>query len=352
MIGRILALKVTYLIGNGFDLSLGLKTSYADFIEIYGKTGCHDECIRILKDSIGKDPESWADAEVAMGRIAKRFTGETAVKDYLRCHSDFVNELSKYLDNQQRLFHAQDFESDIIEGFKEATVHLYKHLFPYRASIKNAYAKNSANDWEFQFISFNYTTTLDRCIDLFGAPGCIIHSQFENFRKHPSKISGVIHVHSITDFGMQMGVDHASQIDDSLIRSANDVKCSVVKPLANDLLNPEIVKSCSSSIERSDIICTYGMSLGETDTIWWKKIVKWLLAGESHLLVIFYYDNDYHAAVAGDYNIWSNKAKEMLLDNAEVDSNSKEYEMLKKRIYVCMNISLFGIELRNICKPS
>jgi hypothetical protein len=286
-----------------------------------------------------------------MGKVAKRFTGETAVEDYLHCHSDFVNELSKYLDNQQRLFHAQDFESDIIEGFKEATVHLYKHPFPYKASIKDVFAKNSANDWKFQFISFNYTTTLDRCIDLFGAPG-IIHSKFENFRKHSIIISGVIHVHGCTDFGMQMGVDNTSQIDNPLICNAEDVKRSVIKPLANELLEPEIVKNCSSIIEHSDIICTYGMSLGETDATWWEKIASWLLADKSHLLVIFYYDKDYHASVAGDYNIWSNKTKEALLDNAEVERDSEEYGMLKQRIYVCMNISLFGIELRNICKPS
>lgn len=345
-------MKVTYLIGNGFDLSLGLKTSYADFIKIYEKTGFHDECIRILKDSIGKDPESWADAEVAMGRIAKRFTGETAVKDYLRCHSDFVNELSKYLDNQQRLFHAQDFESDIIKGFKRATACFYKHLYPNILSIERVFEKNRASNWEFQFLSFNYTTTLDSCIDLLGGSGHIVKTNFANFHEYYSIISGVIHVHGSTDFGMQMGVDHASQIEGPLIRNAADVKRSVIKPIANKSLFPEIVKDCQSIIERSDIICIYGMSLGKTDATWWKKIVSWLLADENHLLVIYYFSKDYHKSVGGNNTVMPIKVKEMLLDNAEVDSNSKEYEMLKKRIYVCMNISLFGIELRNICKPS
>ena len=43
-------MKIVYLIGNGFDLNLGLKTSYRDFYKKYIKQKSNSEIVENFKN--------------------------------------------------------------------------------------------------------------------------------------------------------------------------------------------------------------------------------------------------------------------------------------------------------------
>ena len=61
-------MKITFLIGNGFDLNLGLKTTYKDFYKNYLMT-LDSEVINnnVLYKHIDKNIEDWVDFETRLG---------------------------------------------------------------------------------------------------------------------------------------------------------------------------------------------------------------------------------------------------------------------------------------------
>lgn len=61
-------MKITYLIGNGFDISMGLKTSYSDFYH-HIKKNKDEEQIKnnCLYRNIDANVDLWKDFETAMG---------------------------------------------------------------------------------------------------------------------------------------------------------------------------------------------------------------------------------------------------------------------------------------------
>lgn len=75
-------MNITYLIGNGFDVNIGLKSRYADFYETYVNIHPHDEADVIkrfkagINDYIKKESHKdnlkaidWRDLEVALGQF-------------------------------------------------------------------------------------------------------------------------------------------------------------------------------------------------------------------------------------------------------------------------------------------
>ena len=100
--------KITFLVGNGFDVNLGIKTSYYNFYEWYLKQKNNSEIIKQFKQEIANEikdkniPESertWADFETGMGKYTSKFTPET-VEDFLDCYEDAQESIVKYLKEQ------------------------------------------------------------------------------------------------------------------------------------------------------------------------------------------------------------------------------------------------------------
>ena len=64
-------MKLTYIIGNGFDLALGLKTSYKAFYAYYVESlkEKKNAALSWFRDKIQSDKELWSDAEKAFGDL-------------------------------------------------------------------------------------------------------------------------------------------------------------------------------------------------------------------------------------------------------------------------------------------
>ena len=64
-------MNVTFLIGNGFDLGIGLKTAYSDFYNVYCKSDSNDSlAVKKFKSEIQGNYENWSDFEAAFGEYA------------------------------------------------------------------------------------------------------------------------------------------------------------------------------------------------------------------------------------------------------------------------------------------
>lgn len=69
-------MNITFLIGNGFDLNIGLSTTFSDFLERYVEVSLSDTAIiQHFKSSVLKDTELWANAELAFGAATQQFEG-------------------------------------------------------------------------------------------------------------------------------------------------------------------------------------------------------------------------------------------------------------------------------------
>ena len=59
-------MNITFLIGNGFDLKLGLNTRYSDFYSYYHEKASKESIIlKWMKED--DDKGNWADLEMALG---------------------------------------------------------------------------------------------------------------------------------------------------------------------------------------------------------------------------------------------------------------------------------------------
>ena len=64
-------MNFVYLIGNGFDINLGMETSYDKFYEFYEQQKCTSSVVEKFKSEISDDLQKWADLEVSLGSYTK-----------------------------------------------------------------------------------------------------------------------------------------------------------------------------------------------------------------------------------------------------------------------------------------
>ena len=98
-------MNITFLIGNGFDIGLGLRTSYENFYKEYCKINPYEDNSNIqnfkkLLENRSNDKyygiRDWSDFEKAFGEHAEDFLAAT--KDlYIERFEDFVKAFNKYL---------------------------------------------------------------------------------------------------------------------------------------------------------------------------------------------------------------------------------------------------------------
>lgn len=84
-------MNITYLIGNGFDLNLGLETKYTDFIKVYKNQVMSDKKIEDFRWRVAANLALWSNAELAFGKCTKDFIN---VSEFCDCHEDFRIETS------------------------------------------------------------------------------------------------------------------------------------------------------------------------------------------------------------------------------------------------------------------
>ena len=73
------------------------------------------------------------------------------------------------------------------------------------------------------------------------------------------------------------------------------------------------VSIASGIITESDIICIYGMSIGQTDKIWWERVCDWLMQSDKHILIIFKYGMPNESALPTEYLIAVENVKNDIL---------------------------------------
>ena len=156
-------MNVTFLIGNGFDLNLGLATAYSDFVKYYKGTAADTEVLRKFRKDINENEARWSAAEIEMGQYSGAFEkGQGAA--FSECHTDFCKHLAAYLKQQQDRIDYDYIAKQIEQAL--ANINTLANPFPERerSVIEGIYSRHQSGNTTVNFINFNYTDTLDKCI--------------------------------------------------------------------------------------------------------------------------------------------------------------------------------------------
>ncbi|MCA0365594.1 MAG: bacteriophage abortive infection AbiH family protein [Bacteroidetes bacterium] len=224
--------KLTLVIGNGFDLNLGLKTSYTDFLKSNFFTENIDKHVSDVYDSIFKylfdfsvsKQMNWIDIE----NLFKSYYQQLYVKNHGKIENlylefnFFVQALRKYLIEQK------------IENISDSEIEDSFAYFVLQQAI--------GEDPNLTIINFNYTDSVEYIlINKLG--------KNEDFIKN-----NVIHVHgTLKNNNIIVGVDESFEttVENNFIRKFSNVK----------YINTDV----DEILENSNIIGFFGHSFGETD---------------------------------------------------------------------------------------
>lgn len=312
-------MNVTILVGNGFDLNLNLKTQYTDFIKDYCEnTEGDNQVIEKFKKDIAKDCENWANAELAFGQYTANFqTQNNGAEEFCDCHEDFCRKLALYLKAQEKRLNWDFTSRDIAQAFSDCII--YSNLIGGLSEVERTAIRKSisyhGDGITYNFIDYNYTRALDKWFEETTRNPVCLGGRLLKDRHFENSLGHLYHIHGDVENNMVLGVNDESQISeiDIFENYEPEYKESLIKPLTNEMNGANVDESCKKLIEESNLIYVYGMSLGKTDMLWWRRIIDWLINHQNAHIIIYAYKAPYDQLLKRDFNIFCRKMKREFL---------------------------------------
>lgn len=325
-------MNVVYLIGNGFDLNLGLKTSYNDFYNFYTKKKSSSSIVQKFKSSISSDLTKWADLELELGNYTKSIENLDALDEI---HADIVDELADYLDEIQINFSRNKVTEDKKSNFLQDLFHPEKFLRNRdQISLNNFFSGKSTDSNIFSIISFNYTHTIEHILGIKeqrnNYKGLDIQEKYE---RSLNKLFFIHHVHGSLASNMVLGVNDSEQIANSKLKDDIDVKNQLVKRDCNLVMKHGVEIDCTHRLTHADLICIFGSSIGQTDQIWWDLIETQLLKRDCRLII---FDRVPNMSLRRSH-LFNRREREVL----EKFIKSEDIENISSKVYFAFNSEIF-----------
>lgn len=334
-------MTVSFLLGNGFDRALGLETGYGAFYKWYVAEPRDGLPIWVCKfrEEIDKyahkaeDAEPyWADAEYGLGQYTEKFTLET-VGAFIACYEDFRRNLIRYLKNQEELV-TEDMAKAIRTIVAPQLVDFFQEIDPSeRTSVSDIRYKDNATITHANFICFNYTNAVDKIFNQL-KEDYLGEWRASNGNNHKMKMGKLIHAHGRLEQWPIIGVCDLSNIKNQELLQSEELKMVLQKSQSINVAGQLWRQDTITTIKNSDVICVFGMSLGDTDSDYWETLTEWLEASSQRHLVVFWYDTN-----AEDINlsVWQKykaitEVKDRLFDFSSW--TAEKYRKIKERIHV------------------
>ena len=284
-------MNITYIIGNGFDLNLDLKTSYSSFLEYYLSKKTNNEVINIFKNNIKQNISLWSDLEIALGQSTELFyKQENPVLLFNECYNDILSNLGEYLLKIQNDLSQNIIDQDLLICFGEAIRTYLSGLKQTEIDSINRLSRNIEKYNCYTFLNFNYTNILDWIYKSIETnENSIILGRAKNSGTWcENKWVNNIHVHGDINGYMILGVDNESQIKHINIFDDDSIsKSQMIKTETDEMIGNNVDKDSCKYLNNSDIIYLYGLSIGMTDAIWWKRIIDAMKQNDKLVLITY-----------------------------------------------------------------
>lgn len=327
-------MNITFLIGNGFDLNLGLKTGYKDFLKEYINEGHDNELSKEIQDNI----DTWADLERQLGIHAGNIA-ENQAETFLENKDELEASLTRYLQNISKTKLLID-QNGALE-FRDRIVGFYGYLTAREQEHYRAIIPKITEAINYVFVDFNYTEYLDQIFDAVKKGVKTFGTHVGNNTQYTDEILKPIHIHGYLGDGLILGINDETQIPTSMGSVPQSLIEYMSKPLINEKLGNQRATRVKSIIDKSIYICVYGMSLGNTDLDWWTYIAEWLCKSSDHRLVLFMYDDPTLSMLGARAVRKQDSIRRQFL---KMVGHEHEYNTLSQQIIVQLNSQIFNFE--------
>jgi hypothetical protein len=315
-------MKILHIVGNGFDLNLGLETSYPNFYKYYQNIPTKSESIKNLKKNISGNYQNWSDLEIALGEFTENTKNTLDFEELL---IDITDNLANYLELEEKRINISNSNKrkmyDYLISPENSTPPAIKREID---KIKNSKLNEQ---WIINVVTFNYTNTIERILD----------NSIQNVQiggAHNTILKSVSHIHGYTDNRMILGVNDESQITNNDFKTNKEFIEAFVKDEYNKLTKQLINESFQELISEADIICIFGSSLGATDNMWWQAIAEQL--SKEVRVIIFHWSEKITPRKQFKIGVEERKIKSKLTNLTS--DNSRDID---SKIFVSINSNMF-----------
>lgn len=331
-------MKTVFLIGNGFDINLGLDTSYKSFYKTYlnlPKSKEENDTIIKLKTHIRNDisgeNKNWSDLEIGMGNYTEELSN---FEELELVYDDLNEEMQEFIIKKESEFNNININSNLL---KNNLCHLYEFGTEAEKLLLLSVLKAINEPHYIDIISFNYTLTLERIIGYKNTPLEIGISPYNTNNK--TIVNSIIHIHGLSNDPI-MGLNDEAQIKNEKLRNDIRIKNYLIKPYINSTLGHLLDKKTVDLIKYSKLICLFGLSFGETDRKWWELIGKRILEGIN--VILFIYDEKLNNPKARKLANLKLEWQNLFMQRAKIPENQQDN--VRNRIIVILNSPIFNIK--------
>lgn len=308
-----------FILGNGFDLNLGLPTSYKYFYKYYTSLSPSSINVAKLKENIKQyEDKDWKDLELGIGKYTEQIE---SFNDLEEVYIDLNTKLTTYLTYVDKF--KFPFSDSLIEKIKKDLSRPEMYLTKAEQSVVNSFASVLQSTSVNNIVTFNYTHTVENILG-----------------DDHSMAKTILHIHrELGNSGVLLGVDSVDQISNDKFRTNEDALNLLVKPKANALFGNLVDQDFSNLIKSANLICLFGVSLGTTDMTWWKKIGNHLLNTDKCRVIYFVKTNKTFMIDQQRLN-YKAKCKQYLLEALQFNKKLDTKSVLS-RIYVVLDSLVF-----------
>lgn len=315
-----MATNITFIIGNGLDISLGLETKYSQFYKYVENTKL--ETTNRIYNEIRADLETWADFESALGEYTnyiEKLPESKRQDESEKFHEELDeirDDLADYLAIQEERidalpnkfgFNAQGFFEELPIGQKDRIHRLL-----------------SSGAINVNFVTLNYTTSLEKIL-----------SNAATLNATGWRRGTLLHIHGDLFEDLTLGVSNESQLYAGM---SPEEKNDLIKPTLIESMNDGRLGELSSIINNSSIIVLFGTSIGETDDYIWQHITEWLDTSQGRLAIVHIHDDNYRDTIkrsSRKRKYFIKTVQDNLLKHTELDP--EDMEVLKEQVFVIHN---------------
>lgn len=307
-------MNITFLIGNGFDLACGLKTRYVDVYKKYCETESPNENIRNFKKSMLEDKDiNWTDFEMALPKWGEKLNN---FSNFRECVLDFTSFLDDYLKEQEEMITLEENKAKVAEKIKIDLYQFYQYCLQSSRKTLLDMVKNTSEDVNCRFITFNYTNTLEKCLSTIG--GAIKKGAYTAY-----KYSQPLHIHGVLQNGIILGLDNRELYKDIPCGNMMELKNLIDKVHINNRRS-DVTQKALTLLQESRIIVIFGWSMGDSDSYWVNNI-KEIFSKNSNVHLVYspYYSKPANKKIVSEILNREDFQKDFIADKFGIPENQR-----------------------------
>lgn len=304
-----------------------------------------------MYESLDEDYELWSDFETAVGdALARRCLEKLHPKAaYRNAYNHFVNYLFNSIERENDRASKIAFNTEHLRHFQTGAVSLMADGLSAKqsGSLHATLDRHETEHWNIRFISFNYTTLLDRIISETKQSPSVPRSISRNNTAYNRILYPPLHIHgAVTDnHGILMGIDNPKQIGAAQLAEDESIRQLVIKPMQNEAREDLAQEKALDMISKSTFICVFGMSLGKSDQTWWKAIGSWLRENPENRRLIIHSVFRERDVTPASYAARIRNIREIFLERAGIQ-DVETHNALMNSILISENTNAFNLGLK------